>query len=1218
MQYTSRFVSSTRMSDPDSYAADSELEDFVVDDEPPVDTPDPQNDSQNDETENRDRIRDLTTALQPNETPTLKLLRAHISVLVTALGGPDHVGSSVAPGGSNSTSEYKLGHDALACLKDIKRWIKSVDEIGHKYDVALACADCGLVENDLTVMLCQWDSQQKHLNPSKRTTEKTMLSALEILVLLTWPVEMSPDMSENQQLNFVAVRKSQLVYKKHILSYNNGQTFKAVLRLALPTISKDTSDREPRDNAILGLVLFFIRNMLYIEPPSLSTLSKIRKTIVEIDNMPANMRYDDVSINTVLSCFKRNKVLLFLLTMCGSLGLDFDRETFAPCCLECIFLIVRGVDARDLVDVVRPAPETNDANGNNLPTLSSTSDMALQDLLKEEKRRKKVQSQNISTRHGRFGTLLSLQGDNNSYVVSGQEALSSANQTFAQLDKSKKWNDRKHFKYDSDAFVNTAPNFITSTTILLLKEFINEFLVGGCFNSLMSSVGWIFSGALDLSYINEYEKASYFLTTAWFFAYKRARIEILKNRILNENEDTLDYGSVAAGLSEVNFVLIIGYVRESFERHYWDSLHVAMICFREMLLISNSVFESKHKDSNSEQDEEDRDMAEGIIRKLFSLEQFVNLITHIPQSASKHSPDYLSVCVSVVYILLKSFENFSKEDIKLYVQSKRKQRRNAKHFKNVDSLELKDIIDGSDEEIDEETVKQVSRERKFDFNKTEMKFFQSSIVTAHIDFLSRYEDLTHEQIKQCLVYFHRLFIVRKDYLGLFRLDFLHVLNSLRDFLPRKSNIRNHVEEFTFHFMKRFKSLFRRFPNPVELLFPRMEEESLRTYLTLGEIVEKPVKKVKQREVRYAKELEFTRSNFSEDEKYKILISAIYFEDNEKFLSWLVEELSRIVETAEKDSESSTIKLQVQGPYELLVLENSNVRFLLENIGFVVPESTSDECMCTVGTAELTQSLEFIKKWLSVQPVTFDEDKDASHYLRVRDDADNGEFNIGFDENEDEIAFETAPTNRYREDLDALDNLEELEARISGLNGVKGVARKKRRPKGKASDAKHRSKPSSTHRKPRNLGVHSDDEEDKPLKSGEYVHDSDDESDNEDARAFFEREEKLRRMLTESGGIVNPQQLEEFKKAWGKIVGGEAVDNVLTTLAQTGASQDSQLDSQPPDSQVELQSQVLEIGDESKAGPSRSPQASSSEEFLSADEELPARKKRRVIDDSDEE
>lgn len=1201
----------------DLYGDDSELEDFVVDDEPPVDAGETggvsgtSGDVVEEETA-RDRIRELTTELQPHETATQRLLKAHISVLVTALGGPDHTKTA------SGEPLYKLGHDALACLKDIKRWIKSVDELGHKYDVALACAECGLVENDLTVMLCQWDSNQKHqTSASKRTTEKIMLAALEILSLLTWPVEMTPEMSENQQLNFVAVRKSQLVYKKHILSYNNGQTFKAVLRLALPTISKDASDREPRDNAILRLVLFFVRNILFIEPPSLSTLTKLRKTVIELDNMPANMRYDDVSINTVLSCFKRNKVLMFLLTLCGSLGLDFDRETFAPLCLECIFLIIRGIPAQNLVQQ-KPVVVENPADGNDLPTLSSTTDMALQDLLSEEKRRKKVQAQNISTRHGRFGTLLSLQGDNSSYVVSGQEALSSANQTFAQLDRSKKWNDRKHFKYDSDAFVNTTPSFVTETTILILKEFVNEFLVGGCFNSLIASVGWIFSGALDLGFINEYEKASYFLTTAWFFSYKRFRIETMKQAFLKEGEDTLDYGSVASGLSEVNFVLIIGYLRESFEKRQWDSLHVAMICFRELLLISNSIFETKHVDSRSEQEETDRDMAEGIIRKLFSLEHFVNLITHIPQTASKHSPDYLSVCVSVVYTLLKSFENFSKEDIKLYVQSKRKQRKSAKGLQTGDSIELRDMIDASGDEFDEETVKQVSRERKLDFKKTEMKFFQSSIVTAHIEYMSRYEDLTHEQIKQCLVYFHRLFIVRKDYLGLFRLDFLHLLNSLRDFLPRKSNIRNHVEEFTFHFMKRFKVLFSRFPNPIELLFPRIEDESARSYLTLGEVYEKPVKVPKDRAVRFAKEIEFTRSNFSNDEKYKILVSAIFLQDNEKFLERLVEELSRIVEQTLQNQVSTVPQLQVGTDYKMLLLENSTIRFLLETVGFVVPESVNDECTCITGTAELKESLEFVQKWLTKQPVTFEDGKDASHFLRVRDDYGDDEFNVGYDDNDEEILFETAP-NKYREDLNALDDLEEIEAKISSQDGVKGVARKKRKPRSKVERARV-PKPTKAHRKPRTFAIQSDDDDDAPIKSGEYVNDSDDESDNEGARTFFEREDKLRRMLNESGGIVNPKQLEEFKKAWEKIVGGETVDTVLNLLVRNRPDEDTQVSSQSQSA-----TQILSLSQNDIPSPPRSLQqpnllseqsSEAEEEFLSAEDELPVKKRRRIIDDSD--
>ena len=118
------------------------------------------------EEEEEDRIRALTTTLKPNETQAQKLLKAHISVLVSALGGPDHTSDIQPP-------PYKLGHDALACLKDIKRWIKAVDEKKNNYEVALACAETGLVPNDLLVILCQWEDkmQKKQAIVNKTTTE---------------------------------------------------------------------------------------------------------------------------------------------------------------------------------------------------------------------------------------------------------------------------------------------------------------------------------------------------------------------------------------------------------------------------------------------------------------------------------------------------------------------------------------------------------------------------------------------------------------------------------------------------------------------------------------------------------------------------------------------------------------------------------------------------------------------------------------------------------------------------------------------------------------------------------------------------------------------------------------------------------------------------------------------------------------------------------------
>lgn len=105
-----------------------------------------------DDEEEEDKIRTLTTRLKPNETHAQKLLRAHIAILVSALGGVDHTSEIKPP-------PYKLGHDALACLKDIKRWIRAVDEKQNNYEVALACAECGLIQNDVIVMLCQWEQK---------------------------------------------------------------------------------------------------------------------------------------------------------------------------------------------------------------------------------------------------------------------------------------------------------------------------------------------------------------------------------------------------------------------------------------------------------------------------------------------------------------------------------------------------------------------------------------------------------------------------------------------------------------------------------------------------------------------------------------------------------------------------------------------------------------------------------------------------------------------------------------------------------------------------------------------------------------------------------------------------------------------------------------------------------------------------------------------------
>ena len=49
-----------------------------------------------------------------------------------------------------------LGDDALACLKDIKRWLKLYDEKANRLDVARCLAEANLVKGDLLEILAAW------------------------------------------------------------------------------------------------------------------------------------------------------------------------------------------------------------------------------------------------------------------------------------------------------------------------------------------------------------------------------------------------------------------------------------------------------------------------------------------------------------------------------------------------------------------------------------------------------------------------------------------------------------------------------------------------------------------------------------------------------------------------------------------------------------------------------------------------------------------------------------------------------------------------------------------------------------------------------------------------------------------------------------------------------------------------------------------------------
>ena len=78
------------------------------------------------------------------------------------LGGPSAI----------DNGRYVLGDDALAVLKDIKRWLKLWDEKTGRLDVARTLAESNLVKGDLLEILAQWP---------ETATESSFLSKISLL-----------------------------------------------------------------------------------------------------------------------------------------------------------------------------------------------------------------------------------------------------------------------------------------------------------------------------------------------------------------------------------------------------------------------------------------------------------------------------------------------------------------------------------------------------------------------------------------------------------------------------------------------------------------------------------------------------------------------------------------------------------------------------------------------------------------------------------------------------------------------------------------------------------------------------------------------------------------------------------------------------------------------------------------------------------------------------
>nr|6XWX_A Chain A, Uncharacterized protein,Uncharacterized protein [Thermochaetoides thermophila DSM 1495]6XWX_C Chain C, Uncharacterized protein,Uncharacterized protein [Thermochaetoides thermophila DSM 1495]6XWX_E Chain E, Uncharacterized protein,Uncharacterized protein [Thermochaetoides thermophila DSM 1495] len=243
-------------------------------------------------------------------------VRAHINSLVSALGG-----ISIDDDGG-----YKLGDDALEVLRDLKKWIRFYDEKTNRMDVARCLAEANIVSTDLLHILALWTPNEN----SNKYKARIALACFELMVPLTWPIEKDREtMTINHHRHIPVLQLAQLGYKRAIINYDAAPILSTAVRVALPAMAMPIGERTARDQGIIKLILYFLRNIAMITPPP-------------------GVKYEgdesQISRSALIDAFSYQDIFLTLLTIASNMGEDFRTEDVIV--MEIIFHLVKRVDPK--------------------------------------------------------------------------------------------------------------------------------------------------------------------------------------------------------------------------------------------------------------------------------------------------------------------------------------------------------------------------------------------------------------------------------------------------------------------------------------------------------------------------------------------------------------------------------------------------------------------------------------------------------------------------------------------------------------------------------------------------------------------------------------------------------------------------------------------------------------------------------------------------------
>ncbi|KAI5199270.1 timeless-domain-containing protein [Aureobasidium subglaciale] len=701
-------------------------------------------------------------------------VRAHVYSLVSAIGG----GSTVNEG------QYVLGDDALACLKDLSRWIRLYDDRINRHDVKRCMAEANLVRGDLLPIL----AQQGDKSERSALATKIALNCLDLLNTLTWPIERKEEtMTINTHRHLPYIKLAQVDYKRAVLHWESAQILRTAISVAIPAITQPRTERSPRDDSVIGVVLYFLRNIAIIAQPV---------------DVPSQGDDNDINRLETIHAFHQQNVLQLLLTIASSVTEEYPMHDIVL--LEILFHLLKGIDPKDLFK--------------NEKQLQDSRNDEFKALLDKEKAMNASYARNAPSRHHRFGTMIWVKRpDEKVSTLSGQNVIFDEQKTMHQMDQSKLWNKPKLRKKNVE--VQDENNDFDNNVILdeptrkIVRQFTEDFL-DTSFNPLFNSLRRALTSEAERA--QKYNTRQYYYLMGWFLQAERARQDLLKRngKVHDAAVDDSPFAYIAAVMTQENFILLGRKIQQSLDDKEWSDLHACMRAFTQILLTVAAMADSASED--------DQEIAENIQNRIFYEETTHDQVIAVLRGYNNQGFAFLDACTDMAHTFLRMLERYSKQNVDMQVRSKRRARKKRKIEAQTNGADDEGAASEAEDQAD---AQRAVSERKFDFTRFANKFMTESAVNTFVRFTSYYKDLDVEQLKRCHRFFYRCAFKMERTIFLYRVDILHLFNRMikgPEGLSKDLPLFKEWEELVKQVFRRcLKNLEQRRELMVEMLFTKI-------------------------------------------------------------------------------------------------------------------------------------------------------------------------------------------------------------------------------------------------------------------------------------------------------------------------------------------------------------------------------------------------------------